>query len=162
MDKGKNKKAKEKPKNSPTPQDKKLLARDMFLKGKHSQQEIAEILGISDSTVSKWAVRENWKALAEAERTAPKKISNDIADIVANLLAIIKEEGRIPTPQEADIICKFTNTRQKIDHHYDLTVFAGVCQDLTHYIAEHASSEEWTNEFYELLREYLQKKATEL
>lgn len=85
----------------------KRLAYEWFMNTDKTQKEIADIIGVSEVTMSKWVADGNWdeiKALETASRGAT----------IRNLLKRIFEESQKEDP-DADKIAKLTSALEKLD-----------------------------------------------
>lgn len=85
-------------------------ARILFVENNKSQKEIADITGVSEKTVSRWAVDDNWKAERMAKlmneqniRKNGKLMLNNLSEILLDLQTQRNEEAAKDTPDLAKI-----------------------------------------------------------
>ena len=74
----------------------KVAAKIMFVEHGKNQKEIAQVLAVSENTVSKWAKAGNWKQERDARTNAVERRADDIKEVISNLterrLEIFKEK----------------------------------------------------------------------
>ena len=49
-----------------TGKEKQILAQTLYLSGKHTQKAIAELTGVTEKTIGKWAVEGKWEEMRQA------------------------------------------------------------------------------------------------
>lgn len=97
--------------------DKKSIARELFINGGFTQEEIADKIGMTRQTVGRWVKSESWEDLRASVTITPEKI---IAGLNRQIIEINnkineREPGcRFATPQEADAIAKLAGSIQKL------------------------------------------------
>jgi transposase-like protein len=90
-------------------EDKKQLARYLYLVQGKTQREIALEVGVSERTIYTWIHQYAWHKLKLAAYQAPATISDNLSSELVEMQSAIaaREPGkRYPTPQEADVIRK--------------------------------------------------------
>jgi len=91
--------------------DKRNKAKSLYLTGQYDQKEIAELVEVSERSITKWKTEENWEDLKESLLTTREnelrrlykmlRILNDDIDL--------KAERKIPVnSKEADAVLKIT------------------------------------------------------
>jgi len=80
-------------------------ARNLFFQSDMTQAQIAELVGVTQKTISIWAIEGRWQKLKELAVTTPaviiEEIYNELSEI--NLAIRARDVGnRFATPQEAD------------------------------------------------------------
>ena len=98
-------------------QKKKELAKIIYMQGDKSQLQIAEMVGVSKNTLSKWVVSEKW----ELERTSLTMTREQQLVMMYQQLSTINEdirkrENKTPTSKDADIISKITDSIKKLEN----------------------------------------------
>lgn len=98
--------------------DKKEIARSLYLNGNYTFEEIADKIGTTRQTVSRWVREGNWDSLKASVMITPEQI---IAQINRQLLEIntainSREEGqRFATAKEADALAKLAGAVKKLE-----------------------------------------------
>lgn len=72
-------------------------ARKLYMDGKYSQKEIAEIVGVTEKTISNWANQDKWKDQRTASLLADKNIEENEKLALSNLgdMMISKQQERM-------------------------------------------------------------------
>lgn len=98
--------------------DKKEIARSLYLNGNYTYEEIADKIGTTRQSVSRWVREGNWDSLKASVMITPEQI---IAQINRQLLEIntainSREEGkRFATAKEADALAKLAGAIKKLE-----------------------------------------------
>lgn len=98
--------------------DKKEIARSLYLNGNYTFEEIADKIGTTRQTVSRWVREGNWDSLKASVMITPEQI---IAQINRQLLEIntainSRQEGqRFATAKEADALAKLAGAVKKLE-----------------------------------------------
>ncbi|MFB9897826.1 DUF1804 family protein [Hallella seregens] len=98
--------------------DKKEIARSLYLNGNYTYEEIADKIGTTRQSVSRWVREGNWDSLKASVMITPEQI---IAQINRQLLEIntainSREEGqRFATAKEADALAKLAGAVKKLE-----------------------------------------------
>lgn len=96
-------------------ENKKSLARSLYMAGME-QQEIAEKVGVSRVTVSKWCTAEGWKEARAAKSISRPELVNKLLVAIDNLIAQVNASG---DPEAigtlADKLAKLSATIEKLD-----------------------------------------------
>ena len=94
---------------------KKSLGRSLYLSGME-QQEIAEQLGVSRVTISKWCAAEGWKEARAAKNITRPELVNKLLLAIDNLIGQVNASG---DPEAigslADKLSKLSSTIEKLD-----------------------------------------------
>ncbi|HLW09769.1 MAG TPA: hypothetical protein VKX35_05170 [Fermentimonas sp.] len=100
-----------------TNKQKKEWAQLLFTKENLTQKEIAERVGISQVTMSKWANEGKWEDLkVSITITREEQLKNLYRQLAQMNEAIAEREGqRYPTPAEADTINKLASAIEKME-----------------------------------------------
>lgn len=91
--------------------DKRQKAKSLFLTGQYQQKEIAELVGVTEKTITKWKEEEDWESMKVSLLTTREselrrlykmlQILNDDIDL--------RSENKIPiNSKEADAVLKLT------------------------------------------------------
>lgn len=98
--------------------DKKDIAKSLFINGNYTQEEIADKVGTTRQTVSRWIKDEAWDELKASITITPAQIlaglNRQIIEINNNINS--REEGkRFATVAEADTLAKLASAIKKIE-----------------------------------------------
>jgi len=115
---------------------KKAFAKNLFVHENLTQQEIAERVGVSRKTVSKWITAEQWESLkVSITLTREEQLKNLYRQLAEMNKAISeKEEGRYASPSEADTISKLSNAIAKLETDIGVADIIAVLKKLTAFI----------------------------
>lgn len=96
---------------------KRELAKMLFLHEAVTQKEIAERIGVSEVTVSKWAKADNWDSLkVSVTITKDEQLKSLYRQLAAINNEIAGRDGqKYATPAEADAISKLANAIGKME-----------------------------------------------
>ena len=99
--------------------DKKSIARSLFLDGNYTQEEIADKVGTTRQTVSRWIREGNWEEVKASGAITPAQIisqwNRQIIE-VNNAIAARDEGQRYATPAEADALAKLAGAINKLQN----------------------------------------------
>ena len=98
--------------------DKKGIAKSLYLDGNYTQEEIADKVGITRQTVSRWIKAENWEEIKASVTITPAQIiaqwNRQIVEINKKINA--RPDGeRFATTQEADALSKLAGSIKKLE-----------------------------------------------
>ena len=98
--------------------DKKGIAKSLYLDGNYTQEEIADKVGTTRQTVSRWVKAENWEEIKASVTITPAQIiaqwNRQIIEINKKINA--RPDGeRFATIQEADAIAKLAGAIKKLE-----------------------------------------------
>lgn len=119
-----------------TSAQKKELAKVLFVTERLQQKEIAERVGVTPQTVSRWVTREGWEKLrASISMTKEEQLkalyrqieelNNDIAQ---------RSERRYPTTAESDIISKVSAAIKNLETEVGVSEIVSVFSAFTRWI----------------------------
>ena len=109
--------------------DKKSIAKDLFIKSRCTQEEIAEKVGITRQTVSRWIREGKWEELRVSITISTEQII-DIQDG-----ANARPEGqRALTAKEADTIVKLSSAIKKLQNEAGITDIVNVGIKFTNWL----------------------------
>ena len=99
-------------------EQKKALAREIYILGNYTYEEIAQRVGTKRQTVSRWAKLGKWDELKSGMSVTREEILKRMYSHLNNINATIleREEGkRTPTASEADIMVKVAAAIKKME-----------------------------------------------
>ena len=98
--------------------DKKGIAKSLYLDGNYTQEEIADKVGTTRQTVSRWVKAENWEEIKASVTITPAQIiaqwNRQIVEINKKINARADGE-RFATTQEADALSKLAGSIKKLE-----------------------------------------------
>jgi transposase len=116
---------------------KKRLAKELYLAGKHTQKEIASMVGSTENTVCRWAKDGKWELLRANLTTTKESILAQWYGQLAEINRIIatREEGsRVPTPAESDKMIKISAAISKLETETGVREIVAVCTGLCEFV----------------------------
>lgn len=141
-------------------EDKKHLAKILYVDLKMSQTDIAERIGTNQPQISRWVMAEAWDALRTANQITPKQLAIDLYKHIHNINKLVLAQDRIISPAETDQISKLTATIRDLDKSQDLPTFVQAFEEFLEYMRkqDEAISEGLPDYIYS----FLTQKAKEL
>ncbi len=97
---------------------KKTIAKELYLNGDFTLEEIAEKVGAVRQTVARWAKDENWKDIKASMTVGKDKILKNLyahVQTINDTITMRPDGERIPTPKEADTLAKLAAAIDKIE-----------------------------------------------
>ena len=97
--------------------DKKSIARSLYLHSGQTQEEIANKIGITRQTVSRWAKAENWDEQKASLTVTPQQIIaqwNQQILVINQRINSREPDQRFATAQEADAMVKLAGAIKKM------------------------------------------------
>ena len=97
---------------------KKSIAKELYLHGDYTFEEIADKVGSTRQTVSRWSHEEGWAEIKAPMTVGKEKTLKHLYAHVQTINdAILSREGeeRAPTPKEADTIAKLSAAIAKLE-----------------------------------------------
>lgn len=139
-------------------EQKKNIGRALYLSGME-QTEIAEQLGVSRVTVSKWCTSEGWKEARAAKNISRPELVNKLLLAIDNLIAQVNESG---DPEAigalADKLSKLSSTIEKLDKKANVIDAIEVFMAFNRWIRDQASYDpEITPELIKAINKYQNK-----
>lgn len=114
-----------------TIEQKKSLAKELYIQGTYTYAEIAEKVGSTRQTVSKWAEAGKWDEVKTYMTAGRESILKGLYSQIDMINQAVKERGRLvdltkkdpnkviqigPTSQEADKLVKLANAIKKLEN----------------------------------------------
>lgn len=97
---------------------KKSIAKELYLHGDYTFEEIAAKVGTVRQTIARWAREDEWASLKASMTVGKEKTLKNLYAHVQSINETIlqREEGeRTPTPKEADILSKLAAAIDKLE-----------------------------------------------
>ncbi len=139
-------------------ENKKSLARSLYMAGME-QQEIAEKVGVSRVTVSKWCTAEGWKEARAAKSISRPELVSKLLVAIDNLIAQVNASG---DPEAigtlADKLAKLSATIEKLDKKANVIDAIEVFMAFNRWIQDQASYDpQITPELIKAINKYQNK-----
>jgi transposase len=99
-------------------QAKQSLAYTLFVENGFEQKFIAEKMGVSEKSISKWKTEGKWDDDREEARTGISKRRKRLLATLDNMLDVIEQRkapGNVPDSKETDALNKLTSAIQKLE-----------------------------------------------
>ena len=119
---------------------KKILAKELFISGKHQQKEIAKMVGVAENTIGRWVKDGKWELMrASLTTTKESVLSNWYAQLEQfNKTISERDEGkRVPTPSESDRMIKIATAIKKLETETGIAEITSVCTGLCEFIRQY-------------------------
>lgn len=121
--------------------EKKKRAEHLFLTTDLSQDEISDIVQISNKTMSKWVNADDgaWKVSKAARSVTKEKVIAGYYQQLYQINLVIEQrpEGeRFPTSSEADTIAKLSTTIERLEKSYQFGTYYQVVDELMEFISK--------------------------
>ncbi len=111
--------------------EKKEWAKLLYIAENLTQQEIAEKVGVSRNTISRWMKDDKWEELkASYTVTREQQLQRLYMQIAAINEVIAGREQKYPTTQEADMISKLAVAIDRLERETSLSDIISVCVKL--------------------------------
>lgn len=97
---------------------KKTIAKELYLHGDYTFEEIADKVGAARQTISRWSKDEGWPDIKASMTVGKDKMLKNLYAHVQTINSqILEREGaeRTPTPKEADILAKLSASISKLE-----------------------------------------------
>lgn len=97
---------------------KKSIAKELYLNGEYTFEEIASKVGATRQTIARWAKDDEWASLKASMSVGKEKILKNMyahVQFINDTILMRPEEERMPTPKEADILVKLSAAIDKME-----------------------------------------------
>lgn len=109
--------------------DKRSIAKSLFMNGDFTLEEIAEKVGVTGSTICRWAKAEGWSELKAANTITPDQIisqlNHQLIEINENIASRLQGQ-RFATPAEGDAIAKISKAIKNLEADMGITEIVSV------------------------------------
>lgn len=136
---------------------KRELAQRLYIDSNYTQEEVAEIIGVTRQTIIRWAKTYHWQELRAATSVSPaeqiRQLRQQIANINEAILARPIAE-RWATPAEADSLNKLATAIAKLEKDVGIEDLVSVAMAMTSWMR--SSDPERAKELSNLFNAYIQ------
>ena len=97
---------------------KKSIAKELYLNGDYTFEDIAAKVGATRQTIARWAKEDEWASLKASMSVGKEKILKNLyahVQLINDTILQRPEEDRMPTPKEADILVKLSAAIDKLE-----------------------------------------------
>lgn len=141
--------------------DKYALAFRLYMDTGMRQSEIAEMVGVTEKTITQWKLKNDWETLKAAHGvTASEIIAGYLRQLKALKDDIAKREYPYPTPKDSDVIMKIAKSIKILQNDLTLSNYITACEQLLKFAMN--MKPEIVQQLAALTREFVQLKAKEL
>lgn len=112
----------------------KNLAFILYVEEQMDAKKIAEITGISETTLSKWVTNEDWKSKRDAFMLTPQKLIAYQYQQAGMIMELTQKESRLMSNAEADILIKISTTIKNLDKNISASISMGVLRNFNNYL----------------------------
>lgn len=136
-----------------TNQQKKDWAKLLYLQVDTDNKDIAEKVGVSRNTITRWAKDENWEMLrAAVTSTREEQIRNMYHQIAQINKSIAESDTKYATSAQADAINKLASAISKLEGDYGIADIISVSKQMLTWMlkkdaAKAVEMSEWFDEF---------------
>jgi predicted transcriptional regulator len=113
---------------------KKQLAEILFMENNMSQKEIADMLGTTQVSVSKWSKAGDWDHKRAVNALSPDTLIRQYYQLSKDINDLIKKEERTATSGEADALLKFAAAIEKLDKKVNPSIVTAVFMRFNNYL----------------------------
>jgi|GEM_PF-1252670 len=108
----------------------KALAFQYFLSGR-SNKEIANLVGVTEHTIGRWAEEEKWENLELANATRTQSLIKKFEEAIQKQLDIIEklQDEHNSITKETDALVKLVNSKDKMEHSIPLSAYIQVMEE---------------------------------
>ena len=139
-----------------TSKEKQILAQTLYLSGKHTQKAIAELTGVTEKTIGKWAVEGKWEEMRQLQTVTKAELLKEAYSQLSKINKKIKDEmGGIPDKVMSDAKAQALREIEAFDER-SLQTYADCFEDFTGWLVRNEPSQSVT--FSQLLLRFLDYK----
>lgn len=119
---------------------KKEWAQHLYCQNEMTQKAIAEKVGVSEKTLSKWVNEENWERLRKSLLISKQEqlaMLYDQVDEINKFIRLKKAGERFADSKEADILSKLTKSIEQMEEETNITDVVEVCKRFITFLQKH-------------------------
>lgn len=135
-------------------------AYDLYCNTDLTQKEIAKVVGVSETQLSKWVAQNDWELDRSAKQVTIEKLVRDYYKQLAEINNKAKKEKRPLDTSETDRIIKITNAIEKLRKKYNLSAYHSVFREFLEWFMK--ADNEKAKLFAPSMLEFLKEKAKQL
>lgn len=116
--------------------NKRQIARTLFVQGGMTQKEIASKLEVTEQTISRWAKKDHWDELKKNVMSGKQEILRSLYTELQKLQTIIEEDGGVADSKQADIRRKLITDIRQLETRYSVSQTVQVGMDFCEFLKE--------------------------
>lgn len=116
--------------------NKRQIARTLFVQGGMTQKEIASKLEVTEQTISRWAKKDHWDELKKNLMSGKQEILRSLYTELQKLQTIIEENGGVADSKQADIRRKLITDIRQLETRYSVSQTVQVGMDFCEFLKE--------------------------
>ena len=116
--------------------NKRQIARTLFVQGGMTQKEIASKLEVTEQTISRWAKKDHWDELKKNLMSGKQEILRSLYTELQKLQTIIEENGGVADSKKADIRRKLITDIRQLETRFSVSQTVQVGMDFCEFLKE--------------------------
>ncbi|MBR5237461.1 MAG: putative DNA-binding transcriptional regulator [Paludibacteraceae bacterium] len=116
--------------------NKRQIARTLFVQGGMTQKEIASKLEVTEQTISRWAKKDHWDELKKNVMSGKQEILRSLYTELQKLQTIIEENGGVADSKQADIRRKLITDIRQLETRYSVSQTVQIGMDFCEFLKE--------------------------
>ena len=116
--------------------NKRQIARTLFVQGGMTQKEIASKLEVTEQTISRWAKKDHWDELKKNVMSGKQETLRSLYTELQELQTIIEENGGVADSKQADIRRKLITDIRQLETRYSVSQTVQIGMDFCEFLKE--------------------------
>lgn len=116
--------------------NKRQIARTLFVQGGMTQKEIASKLEVTEQTISRWAKKDHWDELKKNVMSGKQEILRSLYTELQKLQTIIEENSGVADSKQADIRRKLITDIRQLETRYSVSQTVQIGMDFCEFLKE--------------------------
>lgn len=116
--------------------NKRQIARTLFVQGGMTQKEIASKLEVTEQTISRWSKKDHWDELKKNVMSGKQEILRTLYTELQKLQNIIEDQGGVADSKQADIRRKLITDIRQLETRYSVSQTVQIGMDFCEFLKE--------------------------
>lgn len=116
--------------------NKRQIARTLFVQGGMTQKEIASKLEVTEQTISRWSKKDHWDELKKNVMSGKQEILRSLYTELQKLQSIIEGNGGVADSKQADIRRKLITDIRQLETRYSVSQTVQIGMDFCEFLKE--------------------------
>lgn len=116
--------------------NKRQIARTLFVQGGMTQKEIASKLEVTEQTISRWSKKDHWDELKKNVMSGKQEILRSLYSELQKLQNIIETQGGVADSKQADIRRKLITDIRQLETRYSVSQTVQIGMDFCEFLKE--------------------------